>query len=271
MRLASRRPMVCAPLRSRGAAVIARRAGPARAHQLDDVADECPDRQAGDDSAQQTHGTLPFGGGATTARPPARRSSWSQRGVDRTSSMLVGLPAREEGPVSGSPAGSRLDLYVDRYAARTHGMTASEIRALFAVASRPEVVSLAGGMPNISGLPLDVVGSMISDAGGRARRGGPAVRQRPGRPAPARADLRGDAPGGHQRAPRRRGGHRRLAAGPRPGHPDLRQPRRRGARRGAVLRRRAGHVPGLPGRGRARGDGRRRADPRAPAPGDRRR
>ena len=42
-------------------------------------------------------------------------------------------------------------------------MTASEIRALFAVASRPEVVSLAGGMPNISGLPLDVVGSAIAD------------------------------------------------------------------------------------------------------------
>jgi DNA-binding transcriptional MocR family regulator len=34
---------------------------------------------------------------------------------------------------------------------------------LFAVASRPEVVSLAGGMPNISGLPLDVVGRAISD------------------------------------------------------------------------------------------------------------
>ena len=44
---------------------------------------------------------------------------------------------------------TRLDSYVDRYAARTAGMTASEIRALFAVASRPEVVSLAGGMPNI--------------------------------------------------------------------------------------------------------------------------
>jgi 2-aminoadipate transaminase len=57
----------------------------------------------------------------------------------------------------------RLDPYVDRYAARTAGMTASEIRALFAVASRPEVVSLAGGMPNISGLPLDVVGGAISD------------------------------------------------------------------------------------------------------------
>jgi len=58
---------------------------------------------------------------------------------------------------------TRLDSYVDRYAARTQGMTASEIRALFSVASRPEVVSLAGGMPNISGLPLDVVGNAIGE------------------------------------------------------------------------------------------------------------
>jgi 2-aminoadipate transaminase len=52
---------------------------------------------------------------------------------------------------------------VDRYAARTHGMTASAIRALFAVANRPEVVSLAGGMPNIADLPLDVVGSTLNE------------------------------------------------------------------------------------------------------------
>jgi len=58
---------------------------------------------------------------------------------------------------------TRLDSYVDRYAARTAGMTASEIRALFAVASRPEVVSLAGGMPNISGLPLDAVADSLAD------------------------------------------------------------------------------------------------------------
>ncbi len=67
--------------------------------------------------------------------------------------------AREIRPRSST----RLDSYVDRYAARTNGMTASEIRALFSVASRPEVVSLAGGMPNISGLPLDVVGGAISE------------------------------------------------------------------------------------------------------------
>jgi 2-aminoadipate transaminase len=36
-------------------------------------------------------------------------------------------------------------------------MTASEIRALFAVASRPEVVSLAGGMPTLDALPLPEV------------------------------------------------------------------------------------------------------------------
>jgi 2-aminoadipate transaminase len=59
--------------------------------------------------------------------------------------------------------GSRIDAYVDRYAARAAGMVASEIRALFAVASRPEVVSLAGGMPYVTALPLDVVGELVAD------------------------------------------------------------------------------------------------------------
>jgi 2-aminoadipate transaminase len=59
--------------------------------------------------------------------------------------------------------GVTLDAFTDRYAARTHGMTASEIRALFAVASRPEVVSLAGGMPNLTALPLDAVGKLTGD------------------------------------------------------------------------------------------------------------
>ncbi|GAA3788750.1 PLP-dependent aminotransferase family protein [Sphaerisporangium flaviroseum] len=59
--------------------------------------------------------------------------------------------------------GSRIDAYVDRYAARATGMVASEIRALFAVASRPEVVSLAGGMPYVTALPLDTVGELVAD------------------------------------------------------------------------------------------------------------
>ncbi|MCX9192020.1 GntR family transcriptional regulator [Carbonactinospora thermoautotrophica] len=40
-------------------------------------------------------------------------------------------------------------------------MTASEIRALFAVATRPEVISLAGGMPYLSALPMDAVSSVV--------------------------------------------------------------------------------------------------------------
>src|SRR5438309_5112192 len=52
------------------------------------------------------------------------------------------------------------------------GMSASEVRALFAVASRPEVVSLAGGMPFVQALPaedvLQVVRSVLEDAAPQA-------------------------------------------------------------------------------------------------------
>ena len=41
-------------------------------------------------------------------------------------------------------------------------MRQSEVRSLFAVANRPEVVSLAGGMPNIEGLPLEFLAEMSS-------------------------------------------------------------------------------------------------------------
>jgi len=65
--------------------------------------------------------------------------------------------------------GDRLDPWADAYAERTQGMSASAIRALFAVASRPEVVSLAGGMPNLEALPMDavagVVHELVTDAG----------------------------------------------------------------------------------------------------------
>ncbi len=57
-------------------------------------------------------------------------------------------------PPSGRPT--------ERFAVRTAGMTASEIRALFAVASRPEVVSLAGGMPNLAALPLDALAAEVA-------------------------------------------------------------------------------------------------------------
>lgn len=59
-------------------------------------------------------------------------------------------------------AGTTLDDYSDRYAARVGGMAQSEIRALFSVASRPEVVSLAGGNPDTAALDLEALGEMFA-------------------------------------------------------------------------------------------------------------
>ncbi len=56
-----------------------------------------------------------------------------------------------------SREGTNLDPWYGHYADRTSGLSASEVRALFAVASRPEVVSLAGGMPAVSALPHDTI------------------------------------------------------------------------------------------------------------------
>jgi DNA-binding transcriptional MocR family regulator len=65
-----------------------------------------------------------------------------------------------------------IDRFVELYAHRTSGMSASEVRALFAVASRPEVVSLAGGMPFVEAVPpeqvLDAVQAVMRDRGGTA-------------------------------------------------------------------------------------------------------
>ena len=64
------------------------------------------------------------------------------------------------------------DPYLQRYAARVQGMNASAIRALFSVASRPEIVSFAGGSPATSALDMEAVESVaakvIRDAGATA-------------------------------------------------------------------------------------------------------
>jgi DNA-binding transcriptional MocR family regulator len=68
--------------------------------------------------------------------------------------------------------GTNLDPWSDHYADRTSGLSGSEVRALFAVASRPEVVSLAGGMPYVSALDLPLLSEsmqrVMRDEGARA-------------------------------------------------------------------------------------------------------
>jgi 2-aminoadipate transaminase len=67
----------------------------------------------------------------------------------------MSLRPTPEQPGHKKPTQRDLDPHLRRYAQRTAGMIASEIRALFSAASRPEVVSLAGGMPYLPALPLD--------------------------------------------------------------------------------------------------------------------
>jgi len=73
-----------------------------------------------------------------------------------------------------SNQGTNLDQWYSHYADRTAGLAASEVRALFAVASRPEVVSLAGGMPFVSALPKELVSGAIERV---IRDNGPAALQ----------------------------------------------------------------------------------------------
>lgn len=53
--------------------------------------------------------------------------------------------------------GNNLDPWLSAYAERAHTLSVSEVRALFAVVSRPEVVSLAGGMPYVAALPKELL------------------------------------------------------------------------------------------------------------------
>jgi len=53
--------------------------------------------------------------------------------------------------------GRNFDDWLDLYAERANTLSVSEVRALFAVVSRPEVVSLAGGMPYVHALPKETI------------------------------------------------------------------------------------------------------------------
>ena len=52
---------------------------------------------------------------------------------------------------------TNFDAWKHAYAARAANLSVSEVRALFAVVSRPEVVSLAGGMPDVSALDGELI------------------------------------------------------------------------------------------------------------------
>jgi 2-aminoadipate transaminase len=58
-----------------------------------------------------------------------------------------------------------LERYAGLFARRTHGMTSSAMRDLMAVTNRPDVISLAGGLPDTSTFPPEVFSSLMSKIG----------------------------------------------------------------------------------------------------------
>lgn len=59
------------------------------------------------------------------------------------------------------------DPYRSLYSRRTAGMSGSEIRALFAVTQRPEVISFTGGMPDMKTMPPERIQDLVSEVVGR--------------------------------------------------------------------------------------------------------
>ena len=104
--------------------------------------------------------------------PPTAEHGWVRGRLRATDASVATKEGPQVSESSNQVKGNRLDPWLNSYAARAHGLRASETRSLFAVASRPEVVSLAGGMPNLKDLPLErlaeATARMIREDGGRA-------------------------------------------------------------------------------------------------------
>src|SRR5215204_3173138 len=70
-----------------------------------------------------------------------------------------------------------LERYAGLFARRTQGMKSSAMRDLMAITARPEVISLAGGLPDTSSFPAEDVAALMSrvaaDASARALQYGP--------------------------------------------------------------------------------------------------
>src|SRR3954466_726680 len=75
-----------------------------------------------------------------------------------------GAPRRgETRRMAGARSTSRdIERYAGLFASRTRGMKSSAMRDLMAVIARPEVISLAGGLPDTGRSPKDTVTGVMA-------------------------------------------------------------------------------------------------------------
>ncbi len=76
-----------------------------------------------------------------------------------------------------APTARDLERYAGLFARRTQGMKSSAMRDMMAITARPEVISLAGGLPDTSTFPAEDVAALMArvaaDASARALQYGP--------------------------------------------------------------------------------------------------
>src|SRR3954469_12378947 len=66
-------------------------------------------------------------------------------------------------PMARGPSTTRdLERYAGLFASRTRGMKSSAMRDLMAVIARPEVISLAGGLPDTGAFPKDTLNAVMA-------------------------------------------------------------------------------------------------------------
>ncbi len=141
---------------------------------------------------------------------------------------------------------------------RTQGMKSSAMRDLMAVTAQPDIISLAGGLPDTSTFPAEdlaaLMARMAAESSAAALQYGPTE----GLEEVKHAIVEVMAAEGMTRRARRPARHDRRPAGDRPRLPDADRSGRRRPRRGADLPGRRARLRLLPGRRRADRDGRRR-------------
>jgi 2-aminoadipate transaminase len=73
-----------------------------------------------------------------------------------------GPPGREPRPVAPRRSTRDLERYAALFASRTKVMKSSAMRDLMAITERPEVISLAGGLPDTSTFPAESLAALAS-------------------------------------------------------------------------------------------------------------
>jgi 2-aminoadipate transaminase len=90
--------------------------------------------------------------------------------LDERDAKGPGPAGERDGMPSRRTTAGDIERYAGLFARRTHGMTSSAMRDLMAVTNRPEVISLAGGLPDTSTFPPELFSSLMSKVGAALER-----------------------------------------------------------------------------------------------------